>query len=496
MSDQNDSDTPSAAASSPAMAVHLNVADELAEAQAALIREASRQDDGLVELMLPEMLAGMHLPLIVVSPDLHLRGASVAFRRLAAIPQSAVGKPLDGLGDEGVLAGLVSDCRTALEEEQPRQRECESDSGARFLRNVEPYLNEGSNLTGLVVTLTNIDELLRTAQRLRRREEQLHRQQMVADMAAHIAHMGVWEYDPTTDEIEWNDELHHIVTGGDRLAHPTGAKFFEMVVPEHAAHVQAALTDTVENSATFDEEFQLRRSDGKLIWLQGRAERMVLNGKPKVVGMNMDITARKAETEQMTVMMHELDHRIKNLLAIIISISRLTAGSASDVESFVQSFTDRLQAMSRAHDLLAKARWQDTYLRDLLLSELTQYRDAGEIEISGPRVSISAPIAQSLSMMFHELGVNAVRHGALRTRAGRLQISWDIEPGERPQNPTLVLTWQEFSELPVLEPDQKGYGSDLLDRIVRLQLAAESSVEYPRDGLRMTLRMPMTKLQA
>ena len=165
------------------------------------------------------------------------------------------------------------------------------------------------------------------------------------------------------------------------------------------------------------------------------------------------------------VMMHEIDHRARNMLGVSQALVRLTR--AEDVDAFRESLTDRMAALGRTLSLLSSSRWAGATLRDLLMTELSPYMDPHQprATLSGPVVVISNETAQALSMAIHELTANAVKHGALSNAAGRIAVVWDMDAEDR-----MTLTWSETGGGAAPSGAHRGLGTRLLSLVVETQL--------------------------
>ena len=156
-----------------------------------------------------------------------------------------------------------------------------------------------------------------------------------------------------------------------------------------------------------------------------------------------DMTERKRAEEQQTMLVAELNHRVKNILAIVQSVASQTVRSSSTLENFSDAFAGRLRALAIAHDILAQTRWIGVGLNELLVAVLAPYRTPEDprISIVGPAVLLPARAVVPLSMVLHEMATNAAKYGALSTRRGRIDISWeasgDIEK-------SVELTWRQW----------------------------------------------------
>jgi PAS domain S-box-containing protein len=201
-----------------------------------------------------------------------------------------------------------------------------------------------------------------------------------------------------------------------------------------------------------------------------------------VGGINMlvDISQQKAVQDRQSILVRELDHRIKNNLATIQAIAGSTIRASRTMDDFQQAFSGRIAALSKTHSLLTDNEQRFVPLRQLLKNELEIYED-GEgqrIILSGPEVMLPAHISVSFGMAIHELTTNALKYGALSVLAGVLRVGWTLD-GIR-----LALRWEE-SNVPITsQPTRVGFGSQLLQRLLPHQLGARVEMKFAPDGLK------------
>ena len=204
------------------------------------------------------------------------------------------------------------------------------------------------------------------------------------------------------------------------------------------------------------------------------------------VNMLIDITEEKAAAARQQLLINELNHRVKNTLATVQSIASQTLRHTESSQDFNVSFTSRLVALSRAHDLLTAENWEGANLREVLAHELAPHGGALErIELEGPRVELGPRTALALAMAFHELATNAAKYGALSNDDGRLAVTWS-EEGRR-----LLVSWTETGGPIVAKPSRRGFGSRLIERSITHELRGELAVEYAAQGLRCRLSVPL-----
>lgn len=202
-----------------------------------------------------------------------------------------------------------------------------------------------------------------------------------------------------------------------------------------------------------------------------------------------DVTDTIVAAERQKLMIDELNHRVKNTLATVQSIAMQTARSHADPMTFAQAFQARLLALSHTHDLLTRSHWEGADLGDILQHE-TEAHGAHSVTLNGPPVALGPAAALSLGMIFHELATNAAKYGALSAPHGRVLVDWSIADQTHRR---LHLTWREVGGPVVTTPTRKGFGSRLIERNVRHDLAGEVKVDYASDGMTAEFEIPLER---
>jgi PAS domain S-box-containing protein len=205
-----------------------------------------------------------------------------------------------------------------------------------------------------------------------------------------------------------------------------------------------------------------------------------------------EITERKHAEEQQATIAAELNHRFKNMLSLVQSLAAQTVRSSDTLENFNDAFSGRLQALASAHDLLMQTRPSGIGLSELVTSILAPFRSRDErIKASGSQIALPADAVVLLAMALHELTTNAIKHGALSTAAGHIDIAWRLVE----QNGSQVeLTWQE-SGSPTVKRRAAGFGTKLINRVLR-DLGAETEIKFDPQGLRCTIVFPLQRTSA
>jgi two-component sensor histidine kinase/PAS domain-containing protein len=203
-----------------------------------------------------------------------------------------------------------------------------------------------------------------------------------------------------------------------------------------------------------------------------------------------DITERKRAEEQQTTMVAELNHRVKNILAIVQSVAAQTVRSSGSLENFADAFTGRLKALAIAHDILTHTRWIGIGLSDLLHAMLAPYRSPHETRVSifGPAILLPSRAVVPLTMVLHEMVTNAAKYGALSRRRGNVEITWQVSDGF---DQSVELIWQERGGPKVKAKASAGFGTKLIDHVISHDLDGKTRIDFDPGGVRwaMTFRV-------
>ena len=218
-----------------------------------------------------------------------------------------------------------------------------------------------------------------------------------------------------------------------------------------------------------------------------------------VVGLtcaSVDVTERKEGEAHLRLLLRELTHRSKNLLAVIQAMARQTARHTGSVESFLTQFGARLQALAASHDLLVRESWYGASLGELIRSQLGGYLDGStaQVSIEGPAIALKPEAAQNLGLALHELAVNAAKFGALSVPSGRVSITWSRR-GSMGDN-SVELDWREQLGPKVKIRRRKGFGSMVIERNLARALDADVKLQFDPDGLHCHIVIPASQLLA
>jgi two-component sensor histidine kinase len=196
---------------------------------------------------------------------------------------------------------------------------------------------------------------------------------------------------------------------------------------------------------------------------------------------------------RLKLMVDELNHRVKNTLATVSSISAQSLRTATSLDGFKEAFQQRLQALSNTHNLLNRTFWAGVSLGDLVRQATAPYATEaeGRVSIEGEDLRLGPVAAVTLGIGLHELANNAAKYGALSAPSGRVRVTW------RPSGPgRLKLDWEELEGPPVQPPSRRGFGSELIEKVLAAELHGEVRLEFPPQGVRCTMDMELNRVCA
>jgi two-component system CheB/CheR fusion protein len=274
---------------------------------------------------------------------------------------------------------------------------------------------------------------------------------------------------------------------GKRAEDVTGRTFIEVLPQEADGAMMAAMRAAASCEAPVRFEHQAA-STGR--WL-------ALSIHPTPGGLSvffLDISERRRAEERQRLMTAELQHRVRNVLAVVRSLAARTLESSEDLESFAAHFDGRLSALARTQAVLARRSHADVDLDELVREELLSHgaHEGGQVRIVGPPVRIPQRMAETLSLALHELATNAVKFGALSQPKGRLAVVWRLPEGGGVRR--LVLDWRE-SGVGLIDtaPVRTGFGRDLIERGLPYDLGAVTSLAFASGGAHCTIDLPFEK---
>ena len=202
-----------------------------------------------------------------------------------------------------------------------------------------------------------------------------------------------------------------------------------------------------------------------------------------------DMAAAKKAAEHQNLLIAELDHRVKNVLARVVAVVHSTREGSHSMTELVEKLEGRIHSMADVHSLLSHGRWQGVGLVDVVRHELAPYAKAGNTSVDGPDVVMTADATQVVAMVLHELVTNAAKYGALSTSNGKVSVRWDRRLNGKPE-PELLIEWQEDGGPPAMIPAREGYGTSVIRNLIPYELGGKVDLAYTTGGVRCKIEIP------
>ena len=299
-------------------------------------------------------------------------------------------------------------------------------------------------------------------------------------------------WDPRTGLSQRSENAPQILGFEPQAAtHGRRKDFLARVHPEDRACFAAQIKGLCPESPSYSASFRFIRPDGREVWLEetGKAEFDATGRYLRLKGLTRDITERKRAEERQRLLIRELDHRVKNVLASVATVAQRTREGSGSMDEFLQMFDGRIQSMANAHALLSRSHWQGVSLAELVHNELAPCVGEGNASVEGPEVLLSPEATQPIAIVLHELVTNASKYGALTTPHGRISVRWDWRRDTHAQE-RLLLEWIETGGPPVVVPSQPGYGTRAIRNLIPYELGGTVDLAFDADGLRCRIELP------
>lgn len=335
--------------------------------------------------------------------------------------------------------------------------------------------------------------LLKIKDEARRRalkEAALSREEQRLAMALDAANVGSWLWDIRAGTVAGNGAMMRMFElPAERTL--TAKSVFGAIHPDDRGATFSKLRQAMAANEEYDGMFRIR-ANGR--WLLGRGrvhDRDSKGAALTFLGMTIDVSEQQASVQRTRLLLKELNHRVKNTLAMLQSLARQTLRQTSDPAEFMTAFAGRLQAISEAHGLLSDYEWGTIRLAELISKQLKPYVSdyAEQVEIHKDEVLLGPDQAVGLGLVLHELATNAVKYGALSVPKGKIVMTARSVVEEN--GAVLHLTWTEVGGPPVREPRRRGFGSLLIERSLDKIIGSSVKVEYLPAGVTALIRLPL-----
>jgi two-component system CheB/CheR fusion protein len=274
-------------------------------------------------------------------------------------------------------------------------------------------------------------------------------------------------------------------------SHGVGKDFLSRLHADDRNRFFAQIQELCPEHPSYSVSFRFIRPDGREVWLEetGNAEFDPDGRCMRIKGLTCDITERMRAEEQQRVLVRELDHRVKNVLASAGAVAQRTGEGSGSIDDFLQRFDGRIQSMANAHALLSRSHWEGVRLADLVQSELEPCVRTGGANVEGPNILLLAEATQPIAIALHELVTNALKYGALSSPHGQIALRWHCQHNDRADE-SLFIEWIETGGPAVVAPKQVGYGIRAVRSLIPYELCGSVDLVFDPGGVRCTIEVP------
>lgn len=460
----------------------------------ARVEELSRANSDVQNLLESTQIATVFL-----DRDLCVKKFTPAAKELFYLVESDEGRPISHLRARFKADTLESDAEQVLRRLATIERTVAGlDNGMRYSMRILPYRTVADVISGVVITFVDISRITEAEARIQELTDSLKDRVVRLETLLDVVPVGVFIMSgETPDQVALNRAAARLL-GRDEAA-PT-PRMLSSELPLHADGVtmprasQPLLRAAHTREPVPPFEAQLRREDGTSLDVIVTATPLAsARGRPSgAIAAMVDITERRQAEVHQQMLLNELQHRAKNILATVTALARKTGSEGAAGEEATAALVGRLQAMARTHELLSRDLWRGAPLDELMRATLAPYlgRRGDEISLSGPSVVIDPKASSILGMVLYELASNAAQHGALGPGEGRLAVGWSVET--RGGQPWLSLRWKEtLGAAPPRAPEAGGFGTSFIERSLSYELSGSAALAFEADGLSCILEFPL-----
>jgi two-component system CheB/CheR fusion protein len=431
---------------------------------------------------LKNLLESTQIATVFLDNDLRIKSFTPSVADIFQLIDTDLGRPITHTNSRITYPELEDDVRRVLRTLGTVEREVGDPSQTRYLVRVLPYRRVDNFIAGVVLTFLDITATVRAEAEAEAAGRQMREiVESVADA-----------FFALSPDLKFTHVNHRALELWNRRDGELIGRLFADVFP---ADDYREIADGLRHSLTGGAPGEIEAEIGSLQrW-------MAISIYPSSMGLSVflrDITQRKRDEERQRLLIAELQHRVKNILSVVRSISSRTLESSDGLEDFAAHFDGRIRALARTQAVLARQVEASVELDEMVREEMVSHaaHDGQQVEIHGPPVRLRQKAAETFSLALHELATNAVKYGALSSPAGRVSVGWRVLNSSA--GPKLTFEWRETG-VSVVDPapSRTGFGRDLIERGLPYDLpGAATAISFAPGGLQCVIELPLNQYAA
>jgi two-component system, chemotaxis family, CheB/CheR fusion protein len=459
------------------------------------VDELSRANNDIANL-----LESTQIATIFLDRDLCIKSFTPAARDLFRLVESDVGRPLAHVRPRFAADGLQRDMEQVLRRLGTIERKVESaESDARYVMRVLPYRTVEDVIAGVVVTFVDVTRISLAEERIGTLTHSLRNRVDILETLLDLVPVGIFiAEDGDKEQVRANRRAAELAGySPDSKLTTMPADLRILRDGRLVARGEQPMAMALEQGTDVPEyEARIERADGSGIDVMMSATPLFdQSGKVRgAIGALVDISRHKRAERAQERLLHELQHRVKNILATITALTSRMVRSSESMEEFSSAFVQRLQAMARTHELLSRNNWEGADLEKLIEATVSPYAsaDEGNLVLDGLPIRLDATAVATCGMVFFELASNAAKYGALANKKGSVEVTW--RNGE-PQD-FLSVIWKELDGPAVAEPVKKNFGTTFIEQSLAYELGGRADLQFKKSGLKCVLEIPLGRTNA
>jgi two-component system CheB/CheR fusion protein len=430
---------------------------------------------------LKNLLESTQIATVFLGNDLGVKSFTPAITEVFNLIEGDIGRPITDISGRLKYDDLESDVRKVLRTLGRVEREVRlRDGETTYIMRILPYRTMGNVIDGVVITFVDVTE---------RKAAEEERALLAAIVKS--SPDAIIVSDPGGAVVAWNLGAERMFgyLAGEMVGRPVA----ETLGLQHADVWRQQVRRAQRGDTLPPVDLVRVRKDGSGVHVSASVA-AVRDAAGKVVAISSierDVSEARRNEERQRLLLAELDHRVKNTLAIVTSIVSRTVAADPAARPFAEAIQGRLKALGQAHRVLSHGHWQGSPLAQVLREQLVPFRGRRlrNVRLEGPEVMLAPRAALTLSMAIYELASNAAKYGALSVAEGRLTIEWRMAAAENGSK--LVLEWREKDGPAVGRPEGRGFGSDLIERAIPYELGGTARLRYASKGVQCTIEFPL-----